>query len=283
MCQTPLLSETEGPCSAHGQVPASARSSQLWDRGKSWAPKPFCETNSFRRHSASSSLSPSQELWYWAMNKLLWHFSYSKVFGSSSLFLQVPRYPARASSNCCPSLSEKGKCAAAYLNETCRNSIPLRPLLPCQIWQNLASFKQLWRGKWTSKHTIWLHKIIPTGITFAWLKSEEDLDFLLPKMGKYFVPPLQLLQSSNSSVAPCRYCSFISWPRVQEHISFLVEDHPNSAYKCVMKWRGPQTFFLELFHIVWYNCKFAGLMWESASTLQASDYEISLGMRISWI
>lgn len=91
-----------------------------------------------------------------------------------------------------------------------------------------------------------------------------------PKMGKNCVLPLQLLQSSNSSVAPCVYCSFVSWPSVQEHLSLLVGDHPNSSYKCVVKWRGPQTFFLELFHVAWCNCEFAGLTWESASTLLAS-------------
>lgn len=114
VCPTSLFPETEGPCSAHGQVPPSTRSSQLWDWGESWAPKPFRETNSAPATCFPPSLgSPGQKLWYWIMRKLRCHFSYSGVFGSLSLFVWRLWYPTRMSSNCCPSLSEKGRCAAA--------------------------------------------------------------------------------------------------------------------------------------------------------------------------
>lgn len=183
VCQTPLFSESKGPCSAHGQVPPCTQSFALWDRGKSWTPNPFPETNSCRGRSASSSLPPSsgssgQKLWYRFMCKLLCHLSYSGVFGSLSLLVWVLRYLTRVSSNCCPCPQWEGQmCCCLYLHETCRNSIPLRLLPPCQIWHKLATLRELWRGKWTSKHTMWLHKIISTGITYVRLKSEEDLEF----------------------------------------------------------------------------------------------------------
>lgn len=176
--------------------------------------------NSFRRLSAGSLLPSS-------LSKLLCGFSLET---SLSVWLSHKRAQTAA-----PPSGKGQMCSSsvAHLQRTCRNSTLLKPLLPCQIWQKFAIFKQPWRGKSTSKNTTAQNHFM--GITCARLNLRKIWTFS---------------HRWESIALILILCTFFSYAIAVWLHAYIVPPFPGPVFKTIFHSLKENTITLPT-HVLW--------------------------------